>query len=179
MEAWTVVIACGLASAIRARCAKRRRPLADGEIEPMAASALRWAETFSGADYLDAVERVHAFGRAVAPFFETHDALLSATMAEPPAEVGRFAHDRFEDFREYRLGPRGVLPYSPFCPVYNATGQPAASLPLWWSGDGLPIGVQIATAFGEDSLLMGLSAEIERALPWFGRRPPAANRFGG
>ena len=77
----------------------------------------------------------------------------------------------------YRLGPAGVLPYSPFCAAFNASGQPAASLPLHWTADGLPVGVQLAAAFGADELLIALAAEIEAARPWFERRPPSANRF--
>jgi len=104
-------------------------------------------------------------------FFTVHDALLTATMAEPPAEIGRFAPTN-PDFLDYRLGAKGFLPYSPFAPVFNASGQPAASLPLRWTADGLPVGVQIAAAFGEDETLLALCAEIEAAQPWFHRRPP-------
>ena len=176
MAAWTVIVACGTALWVREKVEARGRPLSEGEIEPVAASACAYAATLSGADYLQAVETVHAFGRDLAAFFETHDALLTATLAEPPAEIGRFAHDRFDDFRAYRNGPDGVFAYSPFTAIYNASGQPAASLPLFWSDAGLPIGVQIATAFGEDEALMALSAELEAARPWFHRRPPARSR---
>ncbi len=179
MEAWTVVVACGTASWVRAKLRKLGRGLEEGELEPVALSALAYAEALRGHDYLDAVEAVHDFGREMAAFFERHDALLTATMAEPPAEIGRFAHSRFDDFRDYRLGPEGVFPYSPFTAIYNASGQPAASLPLSWSAEGLPVGVQIATAFGADETLIALSAEIEAARPWFDRRPPAENRFAG
>jgi amidase/6-aminohexanoate-cyclic-dimer hydrolase len=112
----------------------------------------------------------------MAGFFTGYDALLTATLAEPPARIGRFAHARFDDFAAYRLGPEGVLPYSPFTAIYNATGQPAVSVPLAWNADGLPIGVQIATGFGADETLIALCAELETARPWFDRRPPRANR---
>ncbi|SEA31195.1 amidase [Rubrimonas cliftonensis] len=171
MDAWTTIVACGTALWVRERCAKRGAPLCDDELEPVSLGAIRLAETRSGADYLEAVEHVHDFGRALAGFFEGRDAFLTATMAEPPAEIGRFAPIN-PDFRDYRIGPAGILPYSPFAPVYNASGQPAATLPLFWNAEGLPIGVQIATRFGDDETLMALAAELEAARPWFGRRPP-------
>ena len=79
-----------------------------------------------------------------------------------------------EDFEDYRLGPDGVLPYSPFTALFNASGQPAASLPLHWTADGLPVGVQIATAFGADELLLALAARARGGAPVV--RPAAAGR---
>jgi amidase len=178
MRAWTRIVACGTALWVDRKLRARNRPLADGELEPVARGACALAARLSGADYLAAVETVHAFGRDLARFFLGHDALLTATLAEPPAAIGRFRHVS-EDFEDYRLGPQGVLPYSPFTAIFNASGQPAASLPLHWTGDGLPVGIQIATAFGADELLLSLAAEIEVARPWFDRRPPAANRLAG
>jgi len=171
MRAWTDIVACGTALWVREKLARLGRPLRPGDLEPSIEGAVRHAATLSGADYLAAVEAIHAFGRAMAAFFTVHDALLTATMAEPPAEIGRFAPTN-PDFLDYRLGAKGFLPYSPFAPVFNASGQPAASLPLRWTADGLPVGVQIAAAFGEDETLLALCAEIEAAQPWFHRRPP-------
>ena len=60
---------------------------------------------------------------------------------------------------------------SPFASVYNQTGQPAMSVPLHWSSDGLPIGVMFAARLGEEGLLLSLAAQLEQANPWFHRRP--------
>ena len=95
------------------------------------------------------------------------------TLAEPPAKVGRFAHTT-EDYLAYRTGPNGVFAYSPFCAAFNASGQPAASLPLGWSKQGLPIGIHLAAAFGQDETLVALCAEVERAAPWGAKRAPIA-----
>ena len=122
------------------------------------------------ADYLEAVGKIHAYGREMAAFFEGYDILLSPTLAEPPAEVGRFAHAT-GDFAGFRMGPGMVFAYSPFCAPFNASGQPAASAPLYWTLEGLPIGVQLAAPFGADEALIALCREIEEARPWFGRRP--------
>ena len=89
---------------------------------------------------------------------ETGNIILSATLAEPPALVGRFAHTT-EDYLQFRMGPEGIFPYSPFCAVFNASGQPAASLPLGWSSGGLPIGIHLAMRFGADEELIALLAK--------------------
>ena len=56
--------------------------------------------------------------------------------------------------------------FVPFTPVFNSTGQPAISLPLHWSADGLPVGVQFVAGVGEEALLIALAGEIEAAAPW-------------
>jgi amidase len=71
-----------------------------------------------------------------------------------------------------------VFDYSPFCAVFNASGQPAASVPLGQSAAGLPIGIHLAARFGADEALIALCAELERAAPWGHLRPPIwANAF--
>jgi len=170
MRAWTRIVACGTALGVRKTLDARGAPLRPGEIEAVTEGALTLAGTLSGADYLEAVGTIHAFGRQMAAFFSGWDVLLTATLAEPPARVGRFAHTD-GDFVHFRTGPGMVFDYSPFCAAFNASGQPSASLPLHWSADGLPIGVHLAAAYGEDELLIALCAEIEQASPWAGRRP--------
>jgi amidase/6-aminohexanoate-cyclic-dimer hydrolase len=64
-----------------------------------------------------------------------------------------------------------VFEYSPFCAAFNASGQPAASVPLHWTADGLPVGVQLAARFGADETLIALCRELEQARPWVSRRP--------
>jgi amidase/6-aminohexanoate-cyclic-dimer hydrolase len=172
MRAWTDIVAVGTALGIAQ--ALRGRPLTPDLVEGVGRGAAAYAATLHPTRYLEAVGEIHAFGRQMAGFFADHpDVLVSATLAEPPAVVGRFSHDT-EDYVSYRTGPGGVFAYSPFCAVFNASGQPAASLPLGWTVDGLPIGVHLAAAFGQDDLLIALSAEVEAAAPWAGRRAPMA-----
>lgn len=170
MQAWTTIVAVGTGLWIRETVKRRGRPLADGEVEPIARDAFRLSQELSGADYLLAVQRIHAYGRQVAAFFEPFDMLLTATLAEPPCKIGRLDHNR-DDFVEYRIGKGGVFEYSPFTAAFNATGQPAVSLPLHMSRDGLPVGMHLAGRFGEDDVLMSLCAQLEQAAPWADRRP--------
>jgi amidase len=172
MRAWTDIVGVGTALSIRSKLGDRA-PRAE-EVEGVGRGAWAHAQTLHPTRYLQAVGEIHAFGRQMAGFFDQGpDVLLTATLAEPPAKVGRFAHDT-EDYLGYRIGPNGIFAYSPFCAVFNASGQPAASLPLGWSSSGLPIGVHLAAAFGQDELLIALSAEVERASPWAGKRAPMA-----
>ncbi len=168
LRAWTDIVGVGTALSIRSKLGDRP-PRAD-EVDGVGRGAWAYAQTLHPTRYLQAVGEIHAFGRQMAGFFDQGpDILLSATLAEPPAKVGRFNHDS-EDYVAYRTGPEGVFAYSPFCAVFNASGQPAASLPLAWSQDGLPIGIHLAAAFGQDELLISLCAELERAAPWAGKR---------
>ena len=172
MRAWTDIVGVGTALSIRSKLGDRA-PRAD-QIEGVGRGAWAYANTLHPTRYLDAVGEIHTFGRQMAGFFEDGpDILLCATLAEPPAKVGRFAHTT-EDYLAYRTGPQGIFAYSPFCAIFNASGQPAASLPLGWSKDGLPIGVHLAAAFGQDELLIGLCAEVERSAPWAAKKAPMA-----
>ncbi len=172
MRAWTDIVAVGTALGIQS--ALKGRPLTPDLVEGVGRGAVAHAETLHPTRYLEAVGQIHAFGRQMAGFFhDGPDILLSATLAEPPARVGRFSHAT-TDYVAYRTGPEGIFAYSPFCAVFNASGQPAASLPLGWSKDGLPIGVHLAAAFGQDETLIALCAEVERAAPWGAKRAPMA-----
>ena len=175
MRAWTDIVACGTALGIRKALASRNRDLDANDIESVSRGAMTHASKISGADYLDAVGKIHSFGREMAMVFDPEvasgpDIILSSTLAEPPAKIGRFAHTT-DDYVGYRMGPDMIFSYSPFCAAFNASGQPAASLPLGMSAEGLPIGVQVAARFGADEELIALCSEIERAAPWASRKP--------
>jgi amidase/6-aminohexanoate-cyclic-dimer hydrolase len=176
MRAWTDIVAVGSALSIRSALAARGRELRPDDVEGVAQGALRHAETLHPTRYLQAVGEIHDFGRQMAAVFDPDgdegcDIILSATLAEPPARVGRFGHDT-TDYVGYRIGPQGIFAYSPFCAVFNASGQPAASVPLAMSAAGLPIGIHLAARFGDDETLIALCAELEQAAPWAGRLPP-------
>ena len=165
MRAWTKIVACGTALATRGV------PERHSALQGVSRSAIRYANDISGADYLEAVGIIHSYGRQMEAFFADYDILLSATLSEPPAEIGRFTHDR-DDYEAYRIGKGGVFAYSPFCATFNASGQPAASVPLHWNDQGLPVGIHLAAPFGADATLIALCAELELAQPWAFRKPP-------
>jgi len=122
-----------------------------------------------------------------AAFDESIDLHLSATMAAPPVEVGELGiafPEKAALSLLQRVPAPGVvlrqaltqlanesLRQTPNTQVFNLTGQPAMSVPLHWSDQNLPIGVQIAGAFGADEQLLRLAAELEQARPWFSKQP--------
>ncbi len=178
MRAWTDIVACGTTLGIRKTLLAAGRTLSPDDVEAVSRGAMAHTATLAPERYLEAVGEIHAFGREMAGFFnpqigQSHDILLTATLAEPPAKVGRFSHAT-DDYLAFRTGPDGVFAYSPFCAAFNASGQPAASLPLHMTVDGLPVGIHLATRFGADEQLIALCAEIEAASPWIGRRPSLA-----
>jgi amidase/6-aminohexanoate-cyclic-dimer hydrolase len=173
MRAWTNIVACGSQLTVEARATARGLSIDESEekVERVTRLAMAHGRTISGAQYLASVETVHSVGRQMARFLEPFDMLLTATLGEPPARVGRFATERtdaWNTFLEYRL--EHVLPYSPFTALANGTGQPAVSLPLWWSDAGLPVGSHLMARSGEDHVLLQVSAQLEDAEPWFHRR---------
>lgn len=98
---------------------------------------------------------------------EPYDAVLTPTLAEPPLPVGalRDDDDPQADFEAQKR-------FTPWTSMWNVTGSPAISLPLHWTPEGLPVGVMLAAAPGEDALLLSLAAQVEEAAPWRDRRPP-------
>lgn len=175
MTAWSDIVACGTALTVRAREAELGRAAAPDELEQVTWAAVRHAASVSGADYLAAIDVVHESGRAMARMMCDVDVLVTATLAEPPALLGRFAPSLAAqaepDFVQYRVGAEGVLPYSPFTALANATGQPAMSVPLHWTAGGLPVGVHAMARFGDDTVLLQLAAQLEQHVPWWHRRP--------
>lgn len=126
--------------------------------------------------------------RGIGQWFEDYDVLLTPTLGMPPFRIGALQPNLFERVQIAvldglpiaRLVKSGRLlmqvaeksfEWIPNTPVFNVTGQPSISLPLHWSADGLPVGMMFTGGFAQDRLLLQLSAQIERARPWFDRRP--------
>ena len=136
--------------------------------------------------YLHSSAAGHTHTRALAAFHAEHDLLLTPTLAEPPVRIG--AMDASPLLRtavravlrvhaQRFLAATGVierealrnLAATPFTPLANLTGRPAISLPLHWTGAGLPLGVQFVGAPGSEGMLIRLAAQLEAARPWAGR----------
>jgi amidase len=119
---------------------------------------------------LDAVDHVNVLSRRLGAFFTSVDVLLTPTLAALPERLG--VYDPHE-----QIAPRDLFQrwsrLETFLPCFNATGQPAISLPLHMSDEGLPIGMQLVARFGDEVTLLRLSAQLEDALPWSGRVPPS------
>jgi amidase len=102
----------------------------------------------------------------IAEFMRNYDVILSPTLPLPPAKVGEMGPKQ-----SIELVDKKASMYSMFTLLYNFTGQPAMSVPLHWSAEGLPVGVQFAGRYAEEDLLFRLAAQLEEAQPWAHRRP--------
>ncbi|MCB5165760.1 amidase [Streptomyces bambusae] len=96
----------------------------------------------------------------------TYDMILTPTLAQLPAPVGGLRNDE-DPAAEFA----GLAAYTPYTPLYNATGQPAASVPLHWTDEGLPVGIMLGGRYGDEAGLISLAAQLETARPWAARRP--------
>jgi len=121
----------------------------------------------TASQYLLAVEDLQTMARHVGAFFDDVDVWLTPTLCRRPAPLGYFdfsSGERDEVIR--RLGE-----YSGFTSLHNGTGHPAMTLPLQWTEDGLPLGVQIAGRYADEATLFRLASQLETARPWADRRP--------
>lgn len=143
------------------------RPIGADDLEPQSLAVLARARTESLDTYLTSLMRMQLEARRMAAFFETHDVLLSPTLTTPPPRLGCLPtdDDDVDGFLEK------LFDLAPFAAPFNASGQPAMSLPLGWSSGGLPIGVQFVGRYGQDAELLQIAAQVEAARPWFARRP--------
>lgn len=145
-------------------------PPGPGEVERITALTFERGQGVTGADYVRATQTAHRLGRQMAAFHARHDVLLTPGLATLPPPLG-WIDMMLDDFDEYW---RRVFTMSPFTVWFNLTGQPAMMLPLGEGAGGLPVAVQLAGRFGEEGTLFRLAGQLERARPWFARRPPVA-----
>lgn len=121
----------------------------------------------SAGEYVQSRDYLQSESRRITRQLAEYDAILTPTLGTPPPEVGEINLDHLSP--EARL--EKVVEFIPFTPIFNVTGQPAMSIPLGWSPQGLPIGVQFVGRFGDESTLFQLAGQLERAAAWEGRHP--------
>ena len=115
-------------------------------------------------DYIQAVKTNHKIGYEVEKMFADYDVLLSPVLAKPPVKIGEINLNT-TDFKDYQ---EKLMAYTPFTGIFNQSGHPSISLPLYRSDKNLPIGSMFTAAFGNESLLFGLAKQLEDAEPWLG-----------
>ena len=148
------------------------RELGTDLVENITFFMVQGARAATAADYARATRTIHAAGRAVESFLARYDVLLTPTMAAPPVAIGELALSNAPS-AEYIAR---ISAATGFTQLFNAAGQPAMSVPLAQSTDGLPLGVQFAARFGDEATLFRLAGQLEQAQPWRDRRPPLAGR---
>ncbi|HEU0102149.1 MAG TPA: amidase [Mycobacteriales bacterium] len=143
----------------------------EGELLPLTRWLRERGRALSARQFTAAVAAVQSATRAGIRATSAYDVLLLPTLAQPPAPIGWFsaAGDGSDPAAEFAR----MKQWTPFTALFNATGQPAVSLPLHLSPAGLPIGVMLVGRPADEVTLLSLSAQLEAARPWADRHPPA------
>jgi len=166
---------------------KRKARLGDVELLTWTLGLL--GRTFSEGYLVQALRSWDRAARNMGLFFQQYDLYLTPTTAYPPAKIGELRPKASEVFmmktvKTLRLGRllKGLgivdqmaeksLERTPFTQLANLCGLPAMSMPLSWTTDGLPCGVQFVGPFGAEDRLFRLAGQLEKVKPWFDKRPP-------
>lgn len=146
------------------------RSLTEDDVEPGTWAVAEMGRPVTATQYLAGLTTLHRYSAAVQRWWaDGWDLLLTPTIPEPPLELGQFGSA--EDPMAGVFRSAAVVPYTvPF----NITGQPAISLPLHWTEDNLPIGVQLVAAYGREDVLLRVATQLEQAAPWADRWPPVS-----
>lgn len=145
-------------------------------------------DVMSAGEFVLVIRQWNTFARQMAQFHERHDLYLTPTVASPPVKIGELKPKPAEEkamriVNSLNLGRvlrlSGIadklalesLAKTPYTQLANLTGQPAMSVPLYWTPENLPIGVQFIGRFGDEATLFRLAGQLEKARPWFDRRP--------
>jgi len=133
-------------------------------LEPFNQLGIAFAKNLSASDYVRAVDAIRMHARQVVSFWDDHDVLITPTIPQTAPKLGTLGANLDTAGDEY-------MEFVAFTYPYNCTGQPAISLPLGMDSAGLPIGVQLVGPPRGESVILGLAAQLEQALPWSARRP--------
>ena len=162
-----VLVASNVSLSLQQRGEALGRTVTETDVDPVTWNAVVFSRTLRVEDYPAALATIHRQGRRMAAFMERFDVILSPTLAQVPVPLGTQRTDN-PDIEAYG---RALAQFSPFTQMFNVTGQPSMSVPLSWTGGGLPVGVMVSAGFGQEGLLFRLAAQLEQARPWFDRVP--------
>ncbi|MCC6754863.1 MAG: amidase [Solirubrobacterales bacterium] len=146
------------------------RPLTPDDVEPLTWALIEKGRTEGGAAYLSAVAQHQLIGRLIAgiQMDGKFDLLMTPTLAGLPPKLGHYDQNG-PDPMDAMAKARAI---ATFTGIFNATGQPAISVPLETSEEGLPVGIQFVAPIWREDVLLRLAGDLERAHPWIDRRAP-------
>jgi amidase len=139
-------------------------------------------------DYAKAIRYLQIVSRDIGRFFENYDVLLTPVLNQPPVKIGAL-HLSAAEQTQIKLIARTnatwimealnvikpvaaqTFEFIPWTPVFNVTGQPAMSVPLYWNEAGLPIGMHFVGRWGDEATLFRLAGQLEKEQPWFDKAP--------
>jgi amidase len=158
-----VLWAAGVTGTIRFGATVARRDPTPDDLEPLTRTYYDLGMAQRTTDYLGALTRLQSHARGIIRFFADYDLFLTPALAQRPLPIGHLA-----------AAPdpmAAAINFTPFTPLWNVTGQPAISIPLFHGDDGLPLGVQLIGPPLGEGLLLSLATQLEEAHPWAARRP--------
>jgi len=169
IRAWGPAFVAGTAASLAAIEREIGRELDDDDVEPWTRFIASRAPGVSSAAVIDAQNAMSTFRRDTAQWWAGgFDLLLTPTCLRPAPKLGEMAPDN----PDLLAVQNTTLHYSQLTQPFNVTGQPAISLPLATSSNGLPIGIQFVAAYGREDLLVQLAAQLEAEYRWGDERAP-------
>ena len=145
------------------------RAVTENDVEKMTWDGLQAVRAVSGVKHALDIEAFRLLGRQIAGICQPFDVVITPTQPNPPLKLGAYSQSKsMEEITPALLA--SIVYTAPF----NVSGQPAISLPLHWTDDGLPVGVQFAGGYAQEATLLRLAAQIEQARPWIDRKPPVS-----
>ncbi len=147
-----------------------REPNPD-ELETLTWVSYKSGRKATGANAFISMGELRARSREVVKLFDAFDVYLCPVLGTPPSKVGFIDTQNLDPVD---LNRRQAAAY-PYTPVFNFTGQPSLSLPLFWTKSGLPIGMMFTARYAEEETLLRLAAQLEKEAPWKDKRPPIWN----
>jgi amidase len=159
--------AAGVAATVGGWEARLGRSATPDDVETLTWAMVEAGQAASAADFLIARQGLQRVSREIGRFMTEVDVWLMPTLAEVPVPLGTFESPPDEPL----AGLFRAANFVPFTPVFNVTGQPAASIPLHESPEGIPVGTMLVGRYGDEATILRLSAQLEAAHPWADRRP--------
>lgn len=156
--------------ALEDRAREVGRAVTAADVELVTWAFHQGAATVGGIAYARAREAFDRAGYDMAKLHERFDVILTPTLAKPPVEIGTLSLSP----KTLEVFVSNITAFGPFTALYNMTGQPAMSVPLARTREGLPIGMMFAAAYGQEGLLYRLASQLEAARPWRSQRAPHA-----
>ena len=167
IDIFQTVYGAGIASGVAFGAVIRQRPPQPADVEPLTWAFCQLDATHTGANLLAAMTQLQGYARRMVGFFSAFDMMLTPALGQRPVRIGEIDACSAEPMGAFQQ----AMAFSPFTAIWNVTGQPAISLPLYQGDDGLPLAVQlVGQPLGEGTLL-ALASQLEAALPWADRMP--------
>lgn len=156
-----VSVAASVAHELDIIAARIGQPVPPEGVEPATWLFAERGRALTATQYLANLDDMHRYARRLSSWWEHNDILITPTMSEAAPPIGELKGADVE--RIVRLVP--------YTAPYNISGQPGIALPLHWTSEGLPLGIQLISRYGGEDILIRLASQIEAAAPWIGRRP--------